>query len=206
MHAPLRLACGECQRSVEVDLGEGSTPPPSHCAHCGGSLETRASGDGGATAEFVTPISLELSPDDATPWTEGPDPNGMLGGVGRFQLRELLGGGGFGQVYRAYDPRLDREVALKVLKQSQPNARVMERFFREARAAAQLDHPNIVALHDAGRDAGRCWIAYQYVTGPTLARLRDLKPPGFPGAARIVRRAGRGAWTMPTAGGSSTAT
>ncbi len=140
-----------------------------------------------ATAEYLTPLSLELSPDQATPWTEGPHPNGSLGSVGRFQLRELLGGGGFGQVYRAYDPRLDREVALKVLKHSQPNARSMERFFREARAAAQLDHASIVPLHDAGRDAGRCWIAYQFIPGPTLSHLRDLRPPGFESAAGLVR-------------------
>ena len=56
-------------------------------------------------------------------------------------------------------------MALKVLRDAHPPARVIERFFREARAAAQLDHPNIVGLYDAGRDAGRCWIAYQYVAG-----------------------------------------
>ena len=185
MPPPLRLACAECMRSVDFDEGLGATPP-AHCSYCGGSIEARTD-DSEATAEFVTPLSLELSPDQETPWTEGPDPTGAHVRVGRFQLRELLGGGGFGQVFRAYDPRLDREVALKVLKQSQPNARVMERFFREARAAAQLDHPGIVPLHDAGRDAGRCWIAYQFVPGPTLSRLRDLRPPDFEAAARLVR-------------------
>ena len=185
MSPPLRLACGECLRRVDFDESGGGEPP-SHCSYCGGSVETQRD-DATATAEYATPLSLELSPDQATPWTEGPNPTGSLGSVGRYQLRELLGGGGFGQVYRAYDPRLDREVALKVLKQSQPNARAMERFFREARAAAQLDHASIVALHDAGRDAGRCWIAYQFIPGPTLSHLRDLRPPGFDTAARIVR-------------------
>jgi len=189
MPPPLRLACAECMQSVDYDESLGAMPP-AHCPHCGGSIEART-GDSDATKEFVTPLSLELSlelsPDQATPWTEGRDPAGSPGSVGRFQVRELLGGGGFGQVFRAYDPRLDREVALKVLKQAQPNARVMERFFREARAAAQLDHPSIVPLHDAGRDAGRCWIAYQFVPGPTLSRLRDTRPPGFEAAARLVR-------------------
>ena len=49
---------------------------------------------------------------------------------------------------------------MKVLKQSDPGERVMQRFFREARAAARLEHPNIVAVLDAGCDDGRCWIAY----------------------------------------------
>ena len=59
---------------------------------------------------------------------------GIVGSLGRFQLRERLGDGGFGQVFLAFDPRLDRDVALKVLKQPDPNERVMERFFREAQS------------------------------------------------------------------------
>ena len=61
--------------------------------------------------------------------------------------------------------------------ESRPSPRVTERFFREARAAAQLDHRNIVGLHDAGRDSGRCWIAYQYVEGTTLNRYREQAAP-----------------------------
>lgn len=182
---PKRLVCPDCRRSVDFDEGSASSRI---CSSCGGELEER----GPAVEDTVdrrTPQSLELSPDDLTPWEPqtGSIEEGNLGNVGRFQLREPLGGGGFGQVYKAYDPRLEREVALKVLKQPKPGARVMERFFREARAAAQLDHPNIIPLHDAGRDAGRCWIAYQYVRGPTLARLRDLRPITTEQAARIVR-------------------
>ena len=116
-------------------------------------------------------------------WTQG-----SLGSLGRFQLRERLGDGGFGQVFRAYDPRLDRDVALKVLKQPDPSERVMERFFREARAVARLDHPNIVAVHDAGFDDGRCWVAYQLVSGRTA--LVVSRPPSDgrrSTAARIIR-------------------
>jgi serine/threonine protein kinase len=112
---------------------------------------------------------------------------GTLGTLGRYQLRELLGDGGFGQVFLAYDPRLDRDVALKVLKQLDPGERVMQRFFREARAAARLEHPNIVAVHDAGCDDGRCWIAYRYVAGRTLSRRRDPQPVDFDASVRITR-------------------
>jgi hypothetical protein len=115
-------------------------------------------------------------------WTRG-----SLGSVGRFQLRERLGDGGFGQVFRAYDPRLDRDVAVKVLKQPNPTDRVMERFFREARAVARLDHPNIVPVHDAGYDGGRCWVAYQLVSGRALWWYRDQHRLDATTAARIVR-------------------
>jgi serine/threonine protein kinase len=112
---------------------------------------------------------------------------GNLGRLGRFQVRERLGDGGFGQVFLAFDPRLDRDVAIKVLKQANPSERVVERFFREARAVARLDHPNIVAVHDAGFDEGRCWIAYQMVSGRPLWWYRDRQRMDAQTAARIIR-------------------
>jgi serine/threonine protein kinase len=112
---------------------------------------------------------------------------GSLGSLARFQLRERLGDGGFGEVFRAYDPRLDRDVAIKVLKQPNPGERVMERFFREARAVARLDHPNIVAVHDSGFDGGRCWVAYQLVVGRPLWWYRDHHRMDAVTVARTVR-------------------
>jgi serine/threonine protein kinase len=107
--------------------------------------------------------------------------------VGRFFLRETLGEGGYGQVYRAFDPHLEREVALKVLKPNRLNNKALERFFREARAAARLDHPHIVGLHEAGCDEGQCWIAYQLVAGQTLSAIRDRERPSIDESVRIVR-------------------
>lgn len=98
-----------------------------------------------------------------------------------------MGDGGFGEVYLAYDPRLDRDVAIKVLRESGLGERAMERFFREARAAARLDHPNIVAVYDAGFDKGRCWVAYQYVPGRPLWRHRDYHRITPTAAARMFR-------------------
>ena len=125
--------------------------------------------------------------------------------VGRFVLGDWLGGGGYGDVFRAFDPRLERDVALKVLKAIRLDAKATERFLREARAAAKLDHPNIVALHDAGQDGDRLWIAYRLVKGRTLAQLRDAGPwtSGTPSrsSATWPRR-----WTTPTPRGSRTAT
>ena len=71
--------------------------------------------------------------------------------IGRFVVRERLGSGAMGVVYEAYDPKLDRKVALKVLDAKvEDGAGVEARLLREARAAAKLSHPHVVAVHDAG--------------------------------------------------------
>lgn len=107
--------------------------------------------------------------------------------IGRFQLREWIGGGGYGDVYRVYDSRLDREIALKVLKATKLDAKTRERFMREAQATARLQHPNIVTLHDVGQDEGRLWIAYQLVKGKTLSRLRDSGTLNHRQSVTIIR-------------------
>jgi serine/threonine protein kinase len=129
-----------------------------------------------------SPTEIRETIDWVKTWTQG-----SFGSLGRFQLRERLGDGGFGSVFRAYDPRLDRDVAVKVLKQTNPSERVMERFFREARAVARLDHPNIAAVYDSGFDEGRCWVAYQLVSGRPLWWYRHHHPIDVGTSARIVR-------------------
>jgi len=89
--------------------------------------------------------------------------------LGAYQLVERLGQGGMATVYKAFEPALDRYVAVKVLPQffaRDPN--FMQRFRREAKAIAQLHHPNIVSIHSYGEDAGITYIAMQYVEGGTL--------------------------------------
>ncbi|MBV8675973.1 MAG: protein kinase [Planctomycetaceae bacterium] len=191
MKPPVRLICGDCLQSVELYL-EGSSDSPPLCPNCGGTIEGPPSMLDSGTREATRPLpettqpfSPEVSSRDTTLWIERWS-KGSLGTVGRFQLRELLGDGGFGEVFLAYDPRLDRDVALKVLKLANPDDRVVQRFFREARAAARLDHPNIVTVHDAGHDDGRCWIAYQYVAGRTLSRPRDRRMD-VAAVARLIR-------------------
>jgi eukaryotic-like serine/threonine-protein kinase len=184
MIPPVRMVCGDCLRSVELvpdDVGR----LPTHCPVCGGVIDSRLSEIDTPTGDFTLPLAYEPG-SGGNAWTESWK-LGSLGTVGRFQLRELLGDGGFGQVYQAYDPRLDRDVALKVLKQANPGERVMQRFFREARAAARLAHPNVVAVHDAGCDNGRCWIAYAFVDGRPLSRQIELHKIDVPSAVRITR-------------------
>jgi eukaryotic-like serine/threonine-protein kinase len=91
---------------------------------------------------------------------------------GRYQLGSLLGVGGMARVYVASDRVLERQVAVKVL--SPPYAQdpvFVERFRREARAAARLSHPNIVAVFDSGSDAEQPYLVMEYVPGESLAQL-----------------------------------
>lgn len=97
--------------------------------------------------------------------------------VGRFQIRQTLGSGNFGTVYRAYDPLLDREVALKVPRLDSDDQRQFERFLREAKAAARLRHPNIVAVFECGVADGEPFIASEFVDGVVLSEL--LKQGGI---------------------------
>ena len=90
---------------------------------------------------------------------------------GRYRLESKLGSGGMSTVYRALDEVLDRPVAIKLLhREISEEADQLERFRREARAAARLSHPNLVAVIDAGEDDGRPYIVFEYIEGRTLKR------------------------------------
>jgi serine/threonine protein kinase len=89
--------------------------------------------------------------------------------IGRYELLEKLGQGGMGAVYRARDTLLQRIVAVKVIATSiDQNAELRERFFREARAAGQLSHKNIITIHDLGEHDGQPYLAMEYLQGQDL--------------------------------------
>ena len=110
--------------------------------------------------------------------------------LGRFELRRELGHGAFGIVWLAHDPQLRRDVALKVPRAEalvSPEAR--QRFLREARAAAGLDHPNVVPVYEAGEVDAVCYIASAYCPGTTLAqwlKQRDEPVPAKEAALLVA--------------------
>ncbi|HET9580069.1 MAG TPA: serine/threonine-protein kinase, partial [Usitatibacter sp.] len=96
----------------------------------------------------------------------------MLQKLGKYQIRRELGSGAMGVVYEAFDPSIERVVALKTIRRDQVEkaeaAEMIERFRREAKAAGRLNHPNIVAIYDFGEDAGTLYIAMEFVSGREL--------------------------------------
>ena len=89
----------------------------------------------------------------------------------RYQLGELLGAGGMGRVYKAWDPRLQRHVALKFIARDDPQ--VMQRFVREARAQAQVEHAHVCRVYEVGEVAGQPYIAMQLVEGWAIDEARE---------------------------------
>src|SRR5271170_3381114 len=92
--------------------------------------------------------------------------------LGPYEIKSMLGAGGMGEVYRARDSRLNRDVAIKVLRDegaSSPERR--SRFEREARAVAALNHPNIVAVYDFGVEGDKQYIVSELVEGESLRSL-----------------------------------
>ena len=89
--------------------------------------------------------------------------------LGPYDIQSLLGAGGMGEVYRARDSRLDRIVAIKILPTSySADAERLQRFVQEARAAAALNHPNILSIFDIGEERGALYIVSELLEGQTL--------------------------------------
>lgn len=91
-------------------------------------------------------------------------------GLKRFRIMGLLGEGRHAAVYRAFDPTLERQVALKLLREGGPRSpRAYERFLGEARALARLRHPGVVSIHEAGRDGDQLYLVLDLIEGKSLA-------------------------------------
>ena len=118
--------------------------------------------------------------------------------LGRYVVRERLGQGGNGIVYRAEDPKLGRDVALKVVVATTPER--TEAVLAEAHALAKLNHPNVVAVFDAGQCEGAVYIAMELVEGVTLAEWFAGGRRSGPETIRVLLDAGRGLAAAHAAG------
>jgi eukaryotic-like serine/threonine-protein kinase len=112
---------------------------------------------------------------------------------GRFEVRSVLGVGGMGVVFAAYDPMLDREVAIKVVatEQGVDDTAAEERMVREAKAMAKLSHPNVVRVFEAGTSATGVFFVMELIAGTTLARWSSEPRPWADVLAHFIA-AGRG--------------
>ncbi len=182
MNVIVRCPNPSCGKSAGVsDTAMGKSV---RCPHCGQLFALRSADSSSpkpppaeaVRAAYPSPPNL-------------PRPDALPSQLGRFQVRARLGVGAFGTVYRAYDPQLDREVALKVpLPGTLDSPERVERFLREARAAAQLRHPHIVPLFEAGGQAPQYYIAAAFVDGRTLTEAIGAQALDFRQAAQVVRQ------------------
>jgi serine/threonine protein kinase/WD40 repeat protein len=109
--------------------------------------------------------------------------------IGRYHILEALGRGAAGTVYRAHDPKFDRDVALKVLRPDRPmSTETIQRFEREARIVAQLRHPYIVPFHELGESDGFRYLDMELIDGETLEQRLTTALLDFRMAADLVRR------------------
>ncbi len=96
--------------------------------------------------------------------------------IGKYEIQSILGKGAMGIVYKALDPDIDRQVAIKTIRfdlasEETDNEEIMQRFIREAQAAGKLTHPNIITIFDVGREKDLTYIVMQFIEGPSLQRL-----------------------------------
>ncbi|EDM81713.1 serine/threonine kinase family protein [Plesiocystis pacifica SIR-1] len=119
--------------------------------------------------------------------------------IGRYVVVRTLGQGGMGTVFLAYDPELDRRVAVKLLRASKARDTSRSRLMREAQAMARVSHPNVVAVHDVGTHGDRVFITMEYIEGGTLQHwLRTRRPWGE--VVEMFAAAGRGLLAAHEAG------
>jgi WD40 repeat protein len=156
----MHLICPQCHNAIT--LPDGTLPEELACPSCGSTIRLER----GATAGW------------------GPGEKGRR--FGKFELIDLVGSGGYGTVYRARDPALDRVVALKVPRAGSASSEHLDRFLREGRSVAQLRHPGIVPVHEVGQQDGTPYLVSEFVQGTTLADLLSGRRPSYRESAQLV--------------------
>jgi tetratricopeptide (TPR) repeat protein len=173
------------------EVGRGSVE--THIASCPACSDLIATAAGGDPERLAGTLSAG----------EAVGANGLSPGatVGRYVILNLVGRGGMGEVYAAYDPQLDRKVALKLLHETASRGAAArtarERLLREAKAIARLSHPNVVVVHDAGAiddlvHGDRVFLAMEFIEGETLAAWIAAAPRSWRAIRDVFAAAGEG--------------
>ncbi len=151
------------------------------CPHCGNHLklvtdQTEITCGSCGSIVTVDPVATRSAPSLRVPKK-----------IGRFKIERLLGRGGFGTTYLAHDPKLNRDVAVKIPRSGELlSTGERERFVREAQSAAMLQHPNIVAVHEIGDDNDLPFIVCDYIEGVTLKDLISGRMLTHEESARLI--------------------
>lgn len=196
------VRCSNPKCKQEFRVNEDVLGKSAKCKACGTTFVLRAA-DGSPAAREVSISMLKDDPAPSVPKAaQAPKPSTAgpaavptptpsspsTPTIGRFEVRKKLGAGAFGTVYLAYDPQLQRDVAVKVPQKSVLSSpQRVERFLREARSAAKLRHPNIVPVYDAGQSNRQLYIASAFVKGEPLSEIVDDGGIDLKKAATIVR-------------------
>jgi hypothetical protein len=173
--------CPHCDR--ELDVAQDASR--ARCPHCGAEIDAATIGRtallGGESSQRVAESSRARP---ATP----PVPKEF----GRYRIEEHIARGGMGVVYRAFDPKLNRSVALKILIGAEhSSAEEIQRFFREAESAARLQHPNIVPIHELDVHEGRHYYTMEYIEGRPLDVLIREKALQVRPAMQLMEKVAR---------------
>jgi serine/threonine protein kinase len=191
----VRIRCPnpDCQRKLKI--ADGLTGRMLRCSRCGhrftappADVEPQPPSRAPGTKEVPRATVRSGDTSEEPGWSPRRSTTHPIQ-VGRFIIRERLGHGAFAVVYRASDPGLNRDVALKVPHPStlESPSRV-RRFLNEAKASARMHHPNIVPVYEAGTADGTHYIASAFIQGKTLAQVLDGGPIDFIQAAEVVRQ------------------
>ncbi len=169
----MQIRCPHCHN--HVDSTDKSQLSEVFCPSCGSTFSLTASD---ATATYHTHATTQ-APRDGT------------GRLAHFELVREIGVGKFGSVWLAQDTNLDRTVAIKIPRAGTLDAEETELFLRDARAAAQLNHPNIISVHEVGRDDNTIYIVSDYVEGANLKEWLSDQRLTAREAAQLVMKIAR---------------
>ena len=163
----IHVRCPHCRNPIELVPPEGATEIT--CPSCGSSFKLAVDPLSGKTAAVK-------------------DDKRGLRHIAQLELLEKVGAGAFGTVYKAHDTKLDRIVAIKVPRRGQLDPEDIDKFLREARAAAQLKHPHIVAIHEVGIKGDLAYIASDFIDGQPLSDWLTSHRPTYREAALLCQK------------------